>query len=350
MFEKVYKSIQWKRSLADMEIHLKFLPNHQKIFIEKIIQKSGLSINELATLVNISPKSFRDWKNEKVSISKKAALSLNSTFSVIPAEKVETLEDRWKLNRSQIGRKGGIAYKEKYGNPGTRKGRQKGGFKTLAILRKEGSIPPIVMFRRPAFSSNLAEFIGIMLGDGSLGRLQMSITLNSIKDLDYSYYVVRLCNSLFGHEPKVRKRNNANALEIYYNGANLTRILTKLGLVQGNKVKNQVDVPNWIKLNDRYKIRCLRGLMDTDGGIFIHKYTVNGKTYSYPKAAFSNHSIPLLMFVYTTLKGLEFHPKIHKNMVNKNVWLYNSHEINKYLTVVGSSNLRLNNYKHGGVA
>lgn len=333
-----------------MENHLKFLPNHQKIFLKTVIQKSGLGTNKLANLVSVSPRSFTDWKNEKMSISKNAVLILGSKFNVILPEKVGVLENRWKTNRSRIGKRGGIAYKQKYGNPGTKEGRQKGGLKTLEILRKSGSISPIATFYTPKHSSNLAEFMGIMLGDGSMGRLQISISLNSIKDLDYSHYVVKLCKSLFGHEPKVRKRNNANALEIYYNGANLTKLLTKLGLVPGNKVKNQVDVPDWIKSNQKYKIRCLRGLMDTDGGIFIHKYKVNGKIYIYPKANFTNYSVPLLTFVYETLKELKFHPKIIKNVVNKKVWLYNSHEIEKYLNIVGSSNQRLNKYKYGGVA
>jgi len=333
-----------------MESHLKFLPGKQRIFIETVIRKGYSNINELSTLVSISKRSFADWKNEKMSISKSAAILLSKKFDVVLPEKLEILENRWRLNRSQIGKIGGVVYKQRYGNPGTREGRQKGGLKTLEILRKAGSIPQIVTFHIPEFSLNLAEFIGIMLGDGSIGRLQTSITLNSIKDLDYSRYVIKLCKSLFGHEPKVRKRNNANALEIYYNGASLTNLLIKLGLVQGNKVKNQVGVPNWIKLDTKYRIYCLRGLMDTDGGIFIHKYNVGGKTYSYPKANFSNHSIPLLTFVYETLKELEFHPKMVKNVVNKGVWLYNSHEIEKYLDIVGSSNQRLNKHKYGGVA
>ena len=335
-----------------MESHLKFGGGQQNIFITNLIQKSGLSINNLARVVEISPRNFRDWKNEKISISKKAALLLSEKFDVGFPEQVEILENRWKLNKSKAGKIGGIAFKKKYGNPGNYEGRRSGGLKTLEILRTRGTVPSIVTFRKPKLSTKLAEFIGIMLGDGGVGKLQISITLNSIKDLDYSRYVVSLCESLFDHKPKIRKRKNANALEIYFNGKNLVKMLTDFGLIQGNKVKNQVDVPSWIKSNLKFKRICLRGLMDTDGGVFIHKYKVRGKIYKYKKIAFSNYSIPLLDFVYQTLKENGLNPKITKreNVVNKQVWLYNSHEVEKYLTVIGSSNLRLNQHKQGGVA
>ena len=333
-----------------METHLKFRRGQQKLFITNVIQKSGLSTNDLAKIVHISPRNFRDWKNENVSIATKATLLLSNSFNVEIPEQVKILENRWKLNKAKAGKIGGIAYKKRHGNPGTYEGRKKGGLRTLKILRMRGIVPSVVMFHKPKFSTKLAEFIGIMLGDGSLGKLQISITLNSVKDLDYSQYVVNLCESLFGHKPKIRKRKNANALEIYFNGKNIVKILTSFGLIQGNKVKNQVGVPDWIKSNSKFKKVCLRGLMDTDGGVFIHRYKVNGKEYFYKKICFTNYSLPLLNFVYKTLKNLGFTPKIKDKVVNKKVWLYNSHEVEKYLTVIGSSNLRLNQHKQGGVA
>ncbi|OGM77015.1 hypothetical protein A2210_02830 [Candidatus Woesebacteria bacterium RIFOXYA1_FULL_40_18] len=333
-----------------METHLKFRDGEQKLFIEKVIQKSDLNINRLASIVAISPRSFRDWRREKLSISKSAALLLRERFNIEFPEKIEALQDRWAFEKSENGKIGGLAYKSKYGNPATTEGRRKGGSKTLTILRNRGIIPQINMFNRPRRSVKLAEFVGIMLGDGGIGKLQISITLNSIKDLEYSAYVVQLCESLFGKKPKVRKRKNANALEIYLNGVNLIRFLKEIGLVQGNKVKNQVDVPGWIKSNVKYRARCLRGLMDTDGGVFVHKYKSNGKIYRYKKVNFTNRSIPLLKFVYNTLKELNFHPKLLDKIENRRVWLYNSQEVPQYLNVVGSSNYRLNRYKVGGVA
>lgn len=333
-----------------MKIHLKFLPGDQTKFIENILNESGLSIEQISNIVSVSSRNFRDWKREKITISKEAAVYLSERYNIKFPEKIEDLEKRWHVFFSLKSKPAGLAYKAKYGNPGTEFGRIKGGQKTLKLLRQKGIIPQIVYFRKPRKSKKLAELVGILLGDGSIGKLQVSITLNSIMDLDYSNYVRKLCNSIFNKNPKVRKRNNANALDIYYNGENLTKRLIDLGMVIGNKVKKQVDVPNWVKQDRKYSLMCLRGLMDTDGGVFIHQYKVNGKIYNYKKICFTNHSIPLLDFVYQTLKSNNLHPKIikQKNMVNKKVWLYNSHEIDKYFDLVGSSNQRLN--KYGGVA
>jgi hypothetical protein len=335
---------------VDMVKHLKFTDGKQKIFINKIIKISNLSVKTIATFVNISPRNFRDWRNEKLSISSKAALLLSSKFKVKLPEPMSVMETRWIKHKSDIGRKGGLVYKSKYGNPSTIEGRRKGGSKTLSILRQKGIIPPISIFKKPRYSKRLAEFIGVMLGDGSIGNKQISITLNSIKDLEYSHYVARLCDQLFGKNPKIRKRKNANALEIYLSGINLIKILVEFGLVPGNKVKHQVDVPAWIKTRNEYKLMCLRGLMDTDGGIFIHRYKVNGRKYFYKKICFTNYSSNLLNFVFNTLNELGFTPKIKDKVVNKKVWLYNSHEVERYLSLVKSSNIRLNRFKYGGVA
>ena len=90
-----------------------------------------------------------------------------------------------------------------------------------------------------------------------------------------------------------------------------------------------------------YSAACLRGLMDTDGGVFLHKYRVNGKIYSYKKICFTNRSVPLLDFVEETLLRLGFNPKKILKVENKKVWLYNSNEVEEYLGLVGTSNQRL---------
>ncbi|KKT72412.1 MAG: hypothetical protein UW68_C0038G0007 [Candidatus Collierbacteria bacterium GW2011_GWB1_44_6] len=78
--------------------------------------------------------------------------------------------------------------------------------------------------------------------------------------------------------------------------------------------------------------------MDTDGGIFLHRYKVNNKYYDYFKICFTNMSKPLLKFVFETLTTLGFNPKYAS--YNK-VWLYDSKEVRRYFDIIGSSNNRL---------
>ena len=212
----------------------------------------------------------------------------------------------------------------------------------MAMLRARGVIPPPKPFHGPKrFSKELAEFVGILLGDGHIGREQWSITLNSIADIDYVNFVGKLINSLFGFKPGIYKRKHMNAIVISGSGINSIKYLQSIGLIIGDKVKQQVGVPSWIYQNQAYRISCLRGLMDTDGGIFMHRYKVNGKEYIYRKLCFVNRSIPLLNFVYETFKKLNFHPKIIMKVENKRVWLYNQAEAEKYLEFVNTHNSRL---------
>src|SRR3989344_3154088 len=93
----------------------------------------------------------------------------------------------------KIGRKGGLSRMRLYGNPGTKLGRSLGGQKSLQTHRLNGASPFVVRkILIPSFSSDLAEFIGIVLGDGGITSRQVVITLHKDDDRDYAEYVVGL--------------------------------------------------------------------------------------------------------------------------------------------------------------
>jgi hypothetical protein len=193
-------------------------------------------------------------------------------------------------------------------------------------------------FSDPPKSRYLAEFCGIVLGDGAVSESQLQITLNSIVDRSYVQYVGALILELFGYTPSIYARKNCNATVLVITGVKFIQLLQSLGLQIGDKVRNQVDVPLWIKANSEFSRWCVRGLMDTDGGIFQHHYKVNGKQYEYLKTCFSNLSQPLRHFVYNTLMVNGLHPKL-RGM--NHVWLYSESETCKYMRSIGSSNERL---------
>lgn len=327
-----------------MQTHLKFPSGEQRKFVETVFAKSGMNANGLAKIVNVSTRTIRDWKREKYNMTKHAVHIFAKIFSIpLPKDENKFVAD-WQELRFKASQIGGNVYFSKYGVPGTIESRKRGGIAGLTRLRELGLAAPVRQFASPLQSVDLAEFVGIMLGDGNIGRLQIEITLNSIVDADYSIFVLNLCNKLFGCFPKIIKRKDCNALSIYYNGINLVKFLTEIGMIVGNKVKQQVGVPDWIKDKIEYKTACVRSLMDTDGGVYIHTYKVNGKYYSYKNICFTNRSVPLLHFIYDTLNELGFTAKIVENVENKRVWLYNTHEVDRYLRVVKSSNQRLNRY------
>lgn len=323
------------------KIRIKFYPGEQRKFIENVYKRSAYSTNALAGIAGVHPRSFRDWRREKLTMTLAAAELFCNKFNLKLPEDKKVMIERWEKAKEDASRKGGISLFQKHGSPATEEGRRKGGIKAIANLKREGIIPSLKIYRRPEFSEELAEYVGIMLGDGGITPGQCTITCNSIADKNYILFVCSLGKRLFGEEPKLFKRKDCNATIMYYNGSFLIRYFLGIGLKVGNKVKQQVDVPEWIKSSRAFSIACLRGLIDTDGGIFLHKYKVNGKAYAYRKICFSNRSIPLLVFAVNTLKMLGFTPKIIDKVENKKVWLYNEKEVKQYLSIVGTNNSRL---------
>ncbi len=336
------KELEWRKSRADMENRLKFLPGRQRNFLLNVEVRSGLKPDELASMVGVVPRSYRDWRREKLNMSEKAGDILCQRYGVeLPESKTKMIE-RWKANRSEIGARGGREYFRKYGSPATLEGRRKGGAKTLAILRERGIIPLTREFEFPVGESEpLAEFVGILLGDGGITAGQAVITLNSEADREYLVFVIGLIKRLFGFEAPYVKRKDCKANMIFCNGVKFVDYLLGLGLRVGNKVKQQVGIPDWVFTKMEYKTACLRGLMDTDGGVFMHRYKVGGKEYRYLKVCFTNRSMPILMFVRDVLVELGMTPKVVLGTGSEKVWLYNQDEVYEYLGIVGTHNSRL---------
>src|SRR3989338_1776785 len=110
----------------------------------------------------------------------------------------------------------------------------------------------------PKYSSQLAEFFGIMMGDGGINNLwQVTITLNSIKDANYSTYISALCKRLFGILPVLRKRKNRNALVVSLASISIVDFLVDNGLLRGNKLKQGLRIPEWILGNKSYRRACI---------------------------------------------------------------------------------------------
>ncbi|MBI4065046.1 hypothetical protein HY409_01615 [Candidatus Gottesmanbacteria bacterium] len=335
-----------------MENRYKLQKDVQMVFFRAIESSSGLHSNQLASIFSVVPRSYRDWRRGKYAIPESVVDIVEKRFHVFFPDSKEAARNLWEQSKINASRKGAFAMIKKYGAPGTPEGRSKGGKKGIKTLRERGLIPQPKPFYSPQeYSEELAEFVGILLGDGHIGNEQWSITVSAKVDNKYSHFIVQLIQHLFRFNPYYKIRDDSNVILISGSSIGAIQYLTSIGLRPGNKIKLQVDVPQWIKENPTYRIACLRGLVDTDGGIFKHAYSVNGKSYTYTKLSFVNRSIPLLQFALDTLRSLQFNPKIIDKVANKRVWLYNQTEVKRYITLVGTHNPRLlknlDSYKGG---
>ncbi len=192
----------------------------------------------------------------------------------------------------------------------------------------------------PKYSTQLAEFFGIMMGDGGINNpWQANITLNSIKDAKYSKYVSSLCKKIFGIIPAVRKRKTSNALVVSLASTSVVDFLVTNGLVRGNKLKTGLMIPRWILEKPLYKKACVRGLIDTDGCIFIHVHKVLGKVYKNIGLSFSSCSPELIFQVADIFAEFGIIPHISKR--GRDIYLYQADSVVKYLKIIGTSNYRI---------
>lgn len=194
--------------------------------------------------------------------------------------------------------------------------------------------------RIPRLSKSLAELFGIMLGDGGINNLwQANITMNSVEDAEYALYVKSLIQDLFDISPPIRKRKGRNAVVISAASTTLVNFLVEKGLPRGNKLENGIQIPSWILQKQSYRTACVRGLMDTDGCLFIHSHKVGGKSYENIGLCFTSYSSKMLGQVAGVFEEFGIIP--HIGSQGRSIYLYRADAVAKYLRVFGTSNKRI---------
>lgn len=187
----------------------------------------------------------------------------------------------------------------------------------------------------PEKSEKLAEFFGIILGDGNIIRKQMRVVVNKNEKM-YLGYVQKLVKDLFDLESKIHKHSRGGfensrdtALELCISSISLVKFCVENGLKIGNKIENQANIPRWCFENDKYLKGCVRGLFDTDGSVYP-----NNKRWKQICWKMSEKSkIP--NSIYQGLKQLGFHP--NKNIDNR-VNLTRTKEVHKFFDEIKPKN------------
>ena len=144
-------------------------------------------------------------------------------------------------------------------------------------------------------NDKLAELIGIILGDGHLHKKGeknyldsiLSISINRVEEAEYVEYIKNLLIQMFKLKPKLFPRKDSKSIDLKISNGKIIDFLISKGLKTGDKAKNQIFVPDWIKKDikwieknrevwySRFRplvIACLRGLVDTDGSIYVDHF------------------------------------------------------------------------------
>lgn len=171
---------------------------------------------------------------------------------------------------------------------------------------------------------NLAELIGVILGDGHIRKYPRTEELSIFSNSNNPGFIKRyggLVEKIFNHKPAITKHGKKNCTRIRIYQKN---IASRLDMPYSPRGLLRIKIPAWILKDNKLIVRYLRGLYEAEGCHCVHKPT---STY---KVFFSNVNQSMLNNVFRLLKKLGFYP--HKD--NLRVQISRKKEIFEFLNLI----------------
>jgi intein/homing endonuclease len=150
-------------------------------------------------------------------------------------------------------------------------------------------------------NDDIAELVGVILGDGNLNKKDIRIVGNT-SERSYYLHLKSLFQKVFDVNSIIRC-DTENSVKLTVYSVRISEYLTSLGLKIGDKIKNKVVIPQWIFENKDYIKSCLRGLFDTDGSFFTSS---NNTEYNILWKMGTGSLLP--EYIRKALLELDFHP------------------------------------------
>jgi len=188
------------------------------------------------------------------------------------------------------------------------------------------------------FSKDIAEMIGIILGDGGIyldkfGKYQTNVAFNK-NEIQYLMYVKTLFESNTDYKFYISELKDEFLLR--NNSVFIGTYLLRLGMIEGNKTKSKVKIPSWVFKRKGFICSCVRGLFDTDGCIY-RKYGV------YAQIQFKFACKELTESIRKALLSLKFNPtrmmeEHHNSKIAWKFYLTRQKEIDLFFRVIKPAN------------
>lgn len=323
----------------DKDKRVIFSKGAQRRFLIKVIAKEKISYSLFANKIDVNQRTFNDWLREKYSLPLNILQKISEVTRTKIPKNIQLKNRYWYVTKG--AKIGGMVVFKKYGriggNPEYRKKRWHEWWEREGKHKHHLIISAPLLIKKPRKSKALAEFVGIMIGDGGISKGQVTVSLNAETDNLYSVFVKNLIKKLFKVEPSSYLRKDKSVVNIVVSRKRLVDFCQSIGLKVGNKLKQNLDIPEWVRESRSFRIFCLRGLVDTDGCIFNECHRINKKKYCYPRMAFISYSRQLCFSVVRILQDLGFSPKIRNG---RNVQLESREDIVEYFRLIGSNNAK----------
>ena len=307
--------------------------------LEELFHALSLKYSDWAELSKehgVSVRTLHDWRKGKSTIP-------FSTFKIFLSKagfeekrlSYVLLNDYWHIK--EASRKGALSRLKLHGDLGTKEGRRKGGLNSLLTHQQNKTgFRVLKAIVNPSKSVDLAELLGIMIGDGHLSVYQVSVTTNSITDLEHAEFVKKLFVKLFSLPVSISEKRFENAVNVVVSSKNLVGFLHSCGMPIGNKIDNGLAVPIWIFKNIQFQKAFIRGLFDTDGCIYLDKHKIKNKIYNHVGWTITSYASKLREGIIAILVNLDFSPTHTSSQ--KSVFLRRQGEIKRYFSEIGSHN------------
>jgi len=210
--------------------------------------------------------------------------------------------------------------------------------------------------RIPSVCEELAEDIGIQIGDGSVnyrknnkdkGSYRIQVYGNITEDRHYLINFVKpLKEKLFGIKVYSNENKVAGTIFLTIYSKNLVYFYNSLGFPIGPKIN--IKIPSFILMSKKLQISCLRGLIDTDGTLAFRKGDY--PDYSFPIVKFSSKSKDLcdqicgildnLRLSYTVQFDIKQYDKRTKRIYIKNeICVQGKKNLEKWMEIIGFHNI-----------
>lgn len=198
-------------------------------------------------------------------------------------------------------------------------------------------------------STKLAEFIGVLTGDGYIGaypeKYDYRVEIVGHKTLDYKYltnHVSSLIKSLFNINPNIILRNDQKVICLRVCSKTLVKFIESTGFPTGKK--RQIGIPKWIYENKNYMLAFIKGLFDTDGSLALKKGRAKKREYE-PCIKLTSSSKQLRDLTYNFLIkqgfSLSKYTEFKELGITYSLQIFKQDNISKWVNLIG-----FNNEKH----
>ena len=311
-----------------MEERVLFNKGDQRRFLNLVILKLNcISLkNVLQFGFDIPYSTLKNYYSESLSLPKFFFDDLCYLAKIDPFTlNVKYLEKNW--GQVKAGKKGIKTLEKKYPEE-IKKWRDKAR-KNSPVGKLNYNLKEI---KSVVLNEQLAEFIGVYLGDGTMTNYFIRISGDYRYDLSYFKYLQNLVFEIFGITSKISWENKNNTIYLTIYSKKICSLFQKeFKLKPGNKIVNQSIIPERILNNHTFLLACIRGLVDTDG--YIGRRGRGGSQFC---LQFTSHNKALLAQVYDAGKNLEIFTFGDSRNVGTNKWI----KVVRFFEIIGSSNLR----------